>query len=310
MSQPACVGVDIGGTKLVAAALTPDGTVVARERTRTPADGSEEHLVAELTTLVGRLGAGLPVGIGIAGLVDETGRLRYGPNVAVRELPLQDHLREALGVPVLVRNDGSVAAYGEWAAGAGRGHDDLVMLTLGTGVGGGVLLGGRLVEGAHGFGGELGHIIIHEGGRLCPCGNLGCLEAYASGTSIARRAHELMAAEVGRSALLDVEGRVTGKHVTEAALAGDPLGVRILREAGEALGVGIATLANALDPALILVGGGAGIHGAELLLPAARASAQERLMGRAHRPEVEVRLAALGDDAGMIGAGLLALRHT
>jgi glucokinase len=305
--EPVCVGIDIGGTKLVAAALTEDGTPVRRERTETPADGSEQELVDALVGLVRRLGPGLPVGVGIAGLVDADGRIRYGPNVAVRDLPLQQRLADALGVRVVVRNDASVAVYGEWAAGAGRGHDDLIMLTLGTGVGGGVMLAGRLAEGAHGFGGELGHMIIHEGGRLCPCGNLGCLEAYASGTSIGRRAAELLSQEAAPSALLDAGREPSGKQVTEAALAGDPLARRVLTEAGTALGVGIASLANAFDPSRILIGGGAGIHGAELLRPAAVDAAQERLMGRAFRPALDIAVADLGDDAGMVGAGLLAV---
>lgn len=306
MPTPASVGVDIGGTKLVAATLDADGAPLDRARVVTPATGTADELVGVLVDLVRGLGEGLPVGVGIAGIVDRNGVLRYGPNVAVRDVPLQARLAEALGVPVVVRNDASVALYGEWARGAGRGVGDLVMLTLGTGVGGGVMLAGTLVEGAHGLGGELGHIIVHDGGRRCPCGNLGCLEAYASGRAIASQAAERLAEAPGDSPLAARRDVLTGKDVTEAALAGDPLAREVLREAGRVLGVGVASLANALDPARVIIGGGAGIHGAELIVPAAREAAQARLMGRGHRPPIDLVTAELGDDAGMIGAGLLA----
>lgn len=305
MPTPASVGIDIGGTKLVAATLDGDGTPLERARVVTPATGTDDELVRVLVDLVRQLGEGLPVGVGIAGIVDRDGVLRYGPNVAVRDLPLQARLADELGVDVLVRNDASVALYGEWARGAGRGVGDLVMLTLGTGVGGGVMLGGALVEGAHGLGGELGHIIVHDGGRRCPCGNLGCLEAYASGTAVARQAAERLAEDQGDSVLAGRGTTLTGKDVTEAALGGDVLAREVLEEAGRVLGVGIASLANALDPGRVVIGGGAGINAAEIILPVAREAAQARLMGRAHRPPLEVVLARLGDDAGMIGAGLL-----
>lgn len=305
MPTPASVGIDIGGTKLVAATLDGDGAPLERARVVTPATGTADELVRVLVDLVRQLGEGLPVGVGIAGIVDRDGVLRYGPNVAVRDLPLQARLADELGVDVLVRNDASVALYGEWARGAGRGVHDLVMLTLGTGVGGGVMLGGALVEGAHGLGGELGHIIVHDGGRRCPCGNLGCLEAYASGTAIARQATERLAEDPGDSVLAGRGTTLTGKDVTEAALAGDALAREVLEEAGRVLGVGVASLANALDPGRVVIGGGAGINAAEIILPVAREAARQRLMGRAHRPPLEVVLARLGDDAGMIGAGLL-----
>lgn len=306
VSRPVCVGIDVGGTKFVAGALAADGTVLERRRVATPRRDADA-LLDQLVDLASDLGPGLPVGVGIAGIVDRTGTIRYGPNLGVTDLPLAALLGERLGVRVAVRNDASVALLGEQRAGAGAGVDDVVMLTLGTGVGGGVMLGGRLVEGAHGLGGELGHVIVHDGGRLCPCGNAGCLEAYASGTAIAARAHDRLATGAVASVLLDGElDELDGKRVTAAALGGDAFAREVLEEVGHWLGVGIASLVNAFDPELVIVGGGAGTHAADLVLPTARRVAAERTMGAAHRPPARIELAALGDDAGMVGAGLLA----
>jgi glucokinase len=307
LSAPACVGIDVGGTKFVAGLLDAAGGVLDRRRVATPR-GDADALLDRLSELARALGPGLPVGVGIAGIVDRSGSVRYGPNLGITDLPVASLLAERLGVRVAVGNDASVALHGEQRAGAGAGVDDVVMLTLGTGVGGGLMLGGRLVEGAHGLGGELGHVIVHDGGRLCPCGNAGCLEAYASGTAIAARAHDRLATGAVESVLLERPlDEVDGKLVTAAALGGDAFAVEVLAEAGHWLGVGIASLVNAFDPELVLVGGGAGIHAAELVLPAARRVVAERVMGAAHRPPVRIELAALGDDAGMVGAGLLAL---
>lgn len=307
MSEPVAIGVDVGGTKLVAAVVAADGTVLQRRRQRTPAaDG--DRLVDTLTDLVGELDDGLPVGVGIAAIVDPAGTVRYGPNIGVRDYPLAQRLRARLGRPVAVKNDATAAAYGEYCAGAAADVDDVVMITLGTGVGGGVIVGGRLVDGRSGFAGELGHVIVSEGGRQCPCGNHGCLEAYASGTAIGLTARERLVDRTVESPLREIV-QLDGKAVTSAARDGDGFARQVLRDAGRWLGVGLASLANVLDPAVIVVGGGAAIQAGEFMIPPAREAMAARLLGEQFRSPPEVVPATLSDDAGMVGAGLFAARE-
>jgi glucokinase len=305
--DPVAIGIDVGGTKLVAATVAADGTVLDRVRQETPAS-DPELLLTTLARSVAELGGGdarLPVGIGIAGLVTPDGQVRFGPNIGVRDLPLAARLAGITNRTVTVLNDASAAAFGEQRVGAGRGRDDVLMFTLGTGVGGGVVVGGRVVLGHRGFGGELGHVIVQEGGRACPCGNRGCVEAYASGTSIGLIARERLVDLSVETSLRD-EPELTGRAVTQAALAGDAFGRSILVEAGRWLGVAAGTLVNVLDPEVILVGGGAAVQTSRWVLPAAEASLAEHLIGSPWREPPPFELAALGDDAGMVGAGLLA----
>lgn len=310
-AEPVAVGIDIGGTKLVAATVTAQGAIRDRRRTTTPAPrgdltpGADERLLFVIADMANDLGPGLPVGIGVAGIITD-GRLEYSPNLSVEHLPIRAELEQRLGVPVTVHNDATVAGWGERMAGAARDVDDMVMFTLGTGVGGAVVLGGNPVLGAHGFAGELGHVIVEEGGRPCPCGNRGCLEAYASGTAMAKLAIERLAASDEPSGLRDVEV-VDGKAVSAAAGAGDDLAQGILRTAGFWLGVATASMVNAFDPSIVVVGGGAAPGAAEWVMPAAREAMETRVMGHAHRDLPEIVLAALGDDAGMVGAALLAV---
>ncbi len=299
---PVAIGLDVGGTKLVAATVRGDGSLVERRRLETPA-GDERKLVDTLESVIRELGPGLPVGIGIAGLVTPHGTVQYGPNIAIRDLPLADVLGERLGTPVTVLNDGSAAVLGEQRAGAGRGRDDVVLLTLGTGVGGGVVVGGRLVLGHGGFAGELGHVIVSEGGRSCPCGNRGCIEAYASGTAIALLARERL---VDRSISSSLRSRteLRGRDVTEAATEGDAFAAALLTEVGGWLGVAIASIVNALDPELVLLGGGAAAPIARWTVPAAEAALAGHVIGSPSRVPPPIELTSLGDDAGVVGAGL------
>ncbi|WP_169786900.1 ROK family protein [Nitriliruptor alkaliphilus] len=302
----AALGVDVGGTKLVAATLTAGGQVIERRRLETPARDADQ-LVATLRALIDELGGdGLPVGIGVAGLIDPAGRVRYGPNIGVRDLPLADLLRDVAGGEVTLVNDANAAALGEQRAGAGRGRDAVLLFTLGTGVGGGIVLGGQLQEGAHGFGGEVGHLIVEDGGRPCPCGNRGCIEAYASGTAIGLAARDRLVDQEVTTALRD-DTELTGRSVTDAAIAGDALAQSVLVDVGRWLGVAAAGLVNVLDPEVILLGGGAARSTAPWIVPAARAALAERVLGAQMRPLPAIELTELGDDAGMIGAGLLAL---
>lgn len=305
MSGPLAIGIDVGGTHLRAALVGPEGRTGPLLRRPSEVDAAGP-LVAAVSAVVAELDgaadAPLPVGLGMAGLVDRRGTLRYGPNVGVREAPLGDLLHAALGGerPVRIVNDASAAVVGEHRAGAARGHHDVVMLTLGTGVGGGVIVDGRLLAGAHGFAGELGHLVIAEHGRDAPSGIAGTVEAYTSGTAIAREADEAVAA-----------GRAGARHadapeVVAAAEAGEPWAEGVLATVGERLGIAIASVVAVVDPSIVVIGGGAGDAAAAFLLPAARRAFAAHLLGAAHRPHATIVPAALGDDAGLIGAGLLA----
>ena len=305
MSGAVAVGIDVGGTHLRAGLVGPDG-LIGQVLRRTSEVDEAGALVAGIVGVLGELDAGagsdLPVGLGMAGLVDRDGRLRYGPNVGVRETPLAALLVAELGAQRTVRvvNDASAAVVGEHRAGAARGHRDVVMFTLGTGVGGGVIVDGRLLEGAHGFAGELGHLVIAEGGRDAPSGIRGTVEAYASGTAIEREAGEAMAAGIAGARTADAPA------VVAAAAAGEPWALAVLERVGARLGVAIASVVSVLDPSVVVVGGGAGDAAAAFLLPAARDAFAMHLMGASHRPLVPVVPAELGDDAGVIGAALLA----
>ena len=297
------VGLDVGGTHLRAALVGADGLVGPVLRGRSVTDDATV-LVGDVLRQLEELGQGpggdLPVGLGVAGLVDRDGSLRYGPNVGLRDAPLGRLLGAALGRSVRVVNDASAAVVGEHRIGAARGHDDVVMLTLGTGVGGGAIVAGRLLEGAHGMAGELGHLVIVEGGRDAPSGIAGTVEAYVSGTAIGREARAAVEAGAAGARAVDAP------EVVAAARAGEPWAHELLATVGRRLGITIASVVAVLDPAIVVVGGGAGEAAAPWLLPAARDAFAAHLMGAAHRPAVAIVPAELGDDAGVIGAALLA----
>jgi glucokinase len=313
MGSGVAVGVDVGGTKLAAGLVAADGSVLDRVRHDTPRDDpvAIADLVAAVTAdLRGRHGlADVPTGIGAAGLIDRKGVVKYSPNLPLTDFPLGKELAGLIPGTITVDNDANVAAWGEYRIGAARSaRDSMLMLTVGTGVGGGVVLADHLVRGAHGMAGELGHIAVLEGGPLCPCGARGCLESLSSGTAIARAAREaLQEGRIGAGPLAALRpDQVTGKAVTVAAHAGDEEAIAILAVAGRWLGVGIASLVAAFDPEVVVLGGGAMQAGALLLEPA-RAGAQDRLLGRGYRDLPPIVAAGLGDDAGIVGAALLAL---
>lgn len=296
------VGVDVGGTHLRAGLVGADGSRGAVHRTASRT-GDVAQLVADVVAAVRTVDPDgtLPVGVGMAGLVDRSGRFLYGPNVGVTDVPLADLIRTATGRATVVLNDATAAVLGEHRLGAGVGLDDVVLLTLGTGVGGGIVSGGRLVLGARGFAGELGHVIVADGGRDAPSGIRGTLEGYASGDAVARAAAEAAARGVPGARPVDAAG------VVAAAFAGETWADDLIAEAGRWLGVALASLANTLDPSLVLIGGGFGVAAADLIVPAARRSLGERLLSGGHRSAPDVRVAALGDDAGLLGAGLAVL---
>ena len=311
MSDGDAIGLDVGGTKINAFRVTRSGSVTERAKRETPAE-DPEAILAEMVALADELRDDdvVAVGIGAAGLVDtETGVLRFAPNLAWREVPIRDRVRDALGLPTLVENDASAGAYGEWRFGAGRGIDHMLLVTVGTGIGGGLIDGGKLFRGAHGFATEIGHIIVEPGGPPCGCGNLGCWEQVAAGPAIGRlgreAAREHPDSVLGRLAHGDPDA-VTGELVTRAAQQGDAAAIQVLWRVGRRLGEGIAGLVNILDPEMVVVGGGA-IAAGDLLLEPARGAFLDAVEAPDHRDAVPIVAATLGNDAGAIGAAALAL---
>ena len=314
MTSTTAIGIDIGGTKIAGALVGPDGLVTHRVRVSTPDDTAAiVDVTAELVETLSAAADGEVAGTGVAcaGLVDgRTGKVWYAPNLPWRDLDLGQEVGRRVGRAVLVENDASAAAWGEYRYGAGRDCDDMVLATVGTGVGGGCIIGDRLLRGAFGIGGEIGHVTLDPRGPRCGCGNDGCLEAFASGTALERRAREVLASGVPQAAALrercrgDVEA-LTGQDVTELAQQGDPACVELLAELGTHLGHGLASVCAVLDPSLVVVGGGVADAGDLLLRPTAEAVAS-RLVGRGHRPSPRVVPATLGNDAGLVGAATLA----
>jgi glucokinase len=311
-AEPQAIGIDIGGTKLAGGVVTAGGRILERTRVPTPA-ADQAATLAALAAAVDRLRERHPrveaIGVGAAGLVEwPGGRARWAPHNSYRRLELRRLLHEQTGLPTTVDNDGNTAAWAEARFGAGAGSDDLVLITVGTGIGGGLLLDGRIYRGGHGFAGELGHMIVDPDGDRCPCGNRGCLEAMASGSTLGRLGREAAAVDPGGrlAVLAGGPARVTGEVVFAAAREGDEVALALFGRIGGWLGVGIASLVTIFDPDLVVVGGGVAATG-ELLLAPARASFEQYLYGRAHRDPPPVVPARLGADAGLVGAATLAL---
>jgi len=315
-AQPAAptltVGVDIGGTKVAAGVVEPGGRVVELVRARTPSRSTSADVVEDaITGLVSDLAARHPVeavGVGAAGFVDSTqSSVLFSPHLSWRNEPLRDKLQRRLGLPVVVENDANAAAWGEYRFGSARGEDHVVVVNLGTGIGGAIVVDGVIQRGKHGVAGEFGHMQVVPQGRPCECGNRGCWEQYVSGNALVRAARAR--AETAPPVLLEaVNGdisAVTGPMLTQAALAGDAWTAELFVELGGWLGMGLANLAAALDPGLFVIGGGVSEAG-ELLLAPVRDAFRGHLTGRGFRPEARVVHAALGNEAGVIGAADLA----
>jgi glucokinase len=321
------IGVDIGGTKIAAALLhgrppraaagtpgareTPD--IVDRFTVLTDAASTQaclDGVIACIADLEHGSGQVEGIGIGVASMVDfAAGHVVESVNLPLVDVPLRELLQQRFGVPVVIDNDATVAAIGEHVFGAGVGARDMIMLTLGTGVGGGIICGGRPYRGHSGAAGELGHIIIDMNGRKCPanCPNHGCLEAYVAGPAMTAAALAAAAADpasaLGRA--LSAGATVDSRLLTRLGLEGEAGAVAVLARLGGYLGAGLVTLVNIFNPEVIVIGGGAAAAG-ELLMAPARAVLQER-GSRPARDQVRVAAAALGPDAGLIGAAALAL---
>lgn len=309
------VGIDIGGTKVAAGVVDADGYILERLTTETPDKSKSPKIVEDaITELVLDLSERHDVhavGIGAAGWVDtDRSRVLFAPHLSWRNEPLREALSARLRVPVMVDNDANSAAWAEWRFGSGRGEDYLVMITLGTGIGGAILEDGQVKRGKYGVAGEFGHMQVVPGGHRCPCGNRGCWEQYSSGNALVREARELAAAEspVAYGIIDRVGGHVreiTGPLITELAREGDAMCVELLQDIGQWLGVGIANLAAALDPSCFVIGGGVSAAD-DLLIGPARDAFRRSLTGRGYRPEARIVQARLGNDAGLVGAADLA----
>lgn len=304
--SPPSIGVDIGGTKVLAAVVDDAGRVVDTETTATPGigPGLERATVREVEDALLRVVEALTrvhgqctVGVAAAGFVDAVGeRVRFAPHLPWRDEPLAERLTERLGRRVVgevfVDNDANCALAAEARFGVAGDAEHVVMITLGTGIGGALLLGGALHRGRNGMAGEFGHMSVVPGGLPCECGGCGCWEQYCSGRALTRVAR--------------AEGStLSGAALTEAAQAGDPAAVAAYAEVGRWLGVGVANVAAAIDPDLVVVGGGVSAAG-ELLLAPARTALAESLVGATHRDLPDLVGARLGPLAGVVGAAELA----
>ncbi|MFZ1361721.1 MAG: ROK family glucokinase [Candidatus Nanopelagicales bacterium] len=303
------VGIDIGGTKIAAGVVDDNGEIIDSGRVKTPrvGIGSVQSAVVELVQELQSKHDIEAVGVGAAGFVNESrSAVLLAPNLGWKDIPLKENLESRLNLRVVIENDANVAAWGEFKYGAGRGLSDMVCITVGTGIGGGLVLGGQLFRGGHGVAAEIGHLCVEPGGRLCGCGNRGCWEQYASGNALVREARYLASERRSEAARLLALGDgtpegVTGAHVTEAAQAGDPVALGAFDSVARWLGVGMADLTAVLDPGVFVIGGGVSEAG-DLLLGAVKRAYKDSVSGNDVRPIAEVRLAELGNKAGVVGA--------
>ncbi len=307
------IGVDVGGTKVAAGVVDQQGNIIEKLKLSTPAAspaGTAEVIGDAVLELLGRHQVEA-VGVGAAGFVDEiSSTVLFAPNLAWRDEPVRKQVQERVGVPVVVENDANAAAWAEVRFGAARGHQHVMLITVGTGIGAGIVINGELYRGRWGIAGEPGHYRVIPDGRLCGCGNRGCWEQYASGSALVAEARDFASRSPGAAVrMLQLAGdsvdKITGFEVTQAAREGDAGALRCFEITGGWLGQGLADLAAVLDPGCFVIGGGVSEAG-ELLLAPAREAFRRGLTGSSHRERAAIRLAELGADAGLIGAADLA----
>jgi glucokinase len=310
------IGVDVGGTKIAAGVVDDDGKIVEMVKRPTLAanpSGTIGVVSDAIKYLLDRYEADA-VGIGAAGFIEESrSAVVFAPNLSWRHELVARQVQERTGLPVVVENDANAAAWAETRLGAGRGHDQVVMITIGTGIGAGIVLNGQLYRGRWGMAGEPGHYRVVPDGRLCGCGNRGCWEQYASGSALVAEARDYARRSPGAAVrLLQLAGGtpegITGPGVTTAAREGDAGALRCFEIVGQWLGAGLADLAAILDPGCFVLGGGVSDAG-DLLLGPARTAFGSGLTGSQYRPHAVIVMAELGPDAGLIGAADLARRR-
>ncbi len=307
------IGIDIGGTKIAGALVTEAGEILFEQRVASPAQDPDQMvdavvgLVRDVTAQAQDVVVG--VGVAAAGFINaDQSEILYAPNLNWRHEPLRDRLQRSLPHPVIIENDANAAGWAEYKFGSGRGAKDMIMLTLGTGVGGAVISDYKLRRGGFGIGGELGHVRVVQNGRLCGCGQRGCLEQYGSGTAVLKSARKLAASGGPMGSMLRelaAGAELEGKQVYQALLAGDSGALSVVQEACDYIGQALGTLVAVLDPQLLVIGGGLSEAG-ELLLEPIRASYLNNLPARGYRPELRIVAASFNNQAGVIGAADLA----
>lgn len=316
-SEKFAVGVDLGGTKIEAAAVDESGKVLNKSRRSTDMQKGAPAVTRQIVEMVHQIcnehaDPPIGVGVGVAGQVAaETGMVHFAPNLQWHEVPLQANLSEALGMTVRADNDVRMATWGEWLFGAGRGLRDLICIYVGTGIGGGIVSGGRMLTGNSNTAGEVGHIIIDLHGPVCSCGNHGCMEAVAGGWAIARKAQTTATNNplVGAAMLKLSANRIpdiTAEVVAQAYRQQDPLAVRIISAAVEALVGGAVSMVNMCNPARIIMGGGV-IEGLPELIGRIEQGVRQRALSAAVA-ELQVRRAELGGMGGVIGAAAMVMK--
>jgi glucokinase len=316
------VGVDVGGTKVLAGLVTEDGRILATERVATPSEDAAGAVDAVVAAVRAVLDGHVPdgesveaVGLGAPGFIaPDRSTVLFAPNMNWRDHPVGEQVTKELGLPAVVENDANAAAWAEYRFGAGHNlgsaADSMALVTVGTGIGSGFVLHGSVLRGAHGIAGEFGHVTLVPDGRLCGCGGRGCIEQYCSGRALVRAARDGAAGHPEQAAhLLAVAGGtvedIEGPEVTQAARDGDPVAVAAFAATGRWLGIALADLVWALDPACLVVGGGV-VAAGELLLGPVRESCQDALAARGRWEYAEIRPAAMGNEAGLVGAADLA----
>ncbi len=306
------IGVDVGGTKILG--LVTDGLGAAtedRELQPTPKVPSElaPGIVEVVRTLVERNPGVVGIGVGVPGLVDHAGVLHYGPNVqGVLGLDIAGRLDEVFGLPAVAENDGYLAALTEHRLGAARGHDHAVIVTQGTGIGGGLIVGGQVLRGANGFAGEPGHMLVNRFGHRCACGRTGCWESVSSGAGLANLARDVVKEGKGGEILAAAGGdpdRIRGEHVSAAFVAGDPDAVEILSRFSWWIAQGIGSLIALLDPSIVVLGGGLSAISDEFI-DGVSSQVTDAVVGGRYRPVVPIVPADFGAESGAVGAALRA----
>ena len=307
------IGVDVGGTKVLAGVVTPDGEVLATVRRATPSSD-----VTDTANVIGEVVRELEaefdvasVGVGAAGWIDATRSIvLHAPNLAWRDEPLRERIEGLVDLPVVVENDANAAAWAEYRFGAGRNEPYLLLITVGTGIGGAAVLDGAVYRGRFGVAGEFGHVRVVPGGRPCGCGDHGCFEQYCSGKALIRHARKVAEAEPDSAELLlklagGDPAQIAGQHVTQAAKEGDKAAVAAFEVVGDWLGRGLADLVSGWDPSCVVVGGGVADAGDLLFVPAMR-TYHAVTSTRGRKTVADIRIAAMGNQAGLVGAADLA----
>lgn len=309
------IAVDIGGTQIRAALCDAAGTIYRRVADLTAGHEGPDAVMSRIERAIRQVwpadGQVIAIGVAAPGPLDPwSGVVLDAPNVpGWKDYPLRDIIQERFDTPALAGNDANLAALAEQRFGAGQGKSDLIYITVSTGVGGGIIVNGELVLGGHGLAGELGHIIVEPDGPRCGCGNRGCLEALASGPSIARQARQRILAGESSYILDLVQGDsndISAKIVSEAAQSGDLLAVDVFRQAGVYLGIGLVSLLHLFDPNIVIIGGSVSKAG-DLLFKPAREVVRQRCMADHYWRDTPIVPAALGDDVGLLGALALLL---